>query len=245
MATSIARVYKGKDEELPVMAGYLSFSLERDLADFTAYSPKFSADYLATFKAQTQEAKELVSPATETIRLRAVTQSLHEAEDALVDPANRIAGYVKLAGSKFPLTMAQFGITYLRKRILARDAEGTMKGLRTVIGNIEANLAVLQEQGLSDALLQSLKDLLAAIEADNQAQYEIMSTRKQLVQNNLGLLNALYGAIMEICLVGKVLYKTNNLQKLQEYTYTELLKRVRLMLKKQETEEAAETSSAK
>ena len=242
--SSTARVFKGRDAELPVLANYLAFSLERDLADFQAYSPKFSAEYLAEFKAKTTEVAELLSPATETIRLRTVTNHLHQMQDSLIDSLNRLSGYLQLAKADLPLTVAQFGITALRKEIPTRDAEGTMKALRTVIANIESNLPTLQAQGLTDAFLQKLRDVLAAINADNQSQYEIMSMRKQLVQNNLGLLNALFNSIMEICLIGKVLYKATDQNKLTEYTYKELLKRVRLMLTKKTAEETNESVSS-
>jgi len=43
MAQNHARNYNCKDEELPVICRFAAFSLKRDIADFTAFSPKFNA----------------------------------------------------------------------------------------------------------------------------------------------------------------------------------------------------------
>jgi hypothetical protein len=45
------------------------------------------------------------------------------------------------------------------------------------------------------------------------------------------LLNELYEQIGEILLVGKILYKATNPAKLADYTFTELLKKVRQVVK--------------
>ncbi len=247
MGTDVSRNYKGKDEELPVMAGYVAFSLERDLADFQAFSPIFSSDYLTAFKAQAQRVNELVFPATETSRLRIATQRLYSTMDSLLDPLARISGYLTLAKKNLVSSPSQFGVVALRNKITARDAEGVLKTLRVLNDNIAYHQPILQPVGLSDDMIALLKNAVDSIHADNQEQYKIVSARRELVQGNVGILNELYASIMEICNVGKVLYKTSDPQKLQEYTYTELLKRVRLVLSTPKSAEAdpGQANSAK
>jgi len=70
-----------------------------------------------------------------------------------------------------------------------------------------------------------------SIAADNQKQYEIMSNRKAIVQNNLGLFNSLYEQLTEILRVGKILYKANDAAKAQEYNFTAMKKKVRAAAK--------------
>lgn len=229
METNVSRNYKGKDEELPVMAGYVAFSFERDLAEFQAYSPIFSAEYLANFKTRTQQVNELIFPATETTRLRAMTLRLYSTMDSLLDPLTRISGYLALARKSITSSPSQFGVVALRNKIKNRDSEGVLKSLRVINDNIALYLPNLQEVGLSDEMVALLKNAQQSISEDNLEQYKIVSARKELVQANLGLLNELYASIMELCSVGKILYKSSNPQKLQEYTYTELIKRVRLV----------------
>lgn len=230
MGTNVSRDYKAKDEELPVMAGYVAFSLERDLADFQAFSPIFSTDYLTGFRVQTQRVNELIFSATETSRLRIVTQRLYSTMDSLLDPLARISGYLTLAKKNLVSSPSQFGVVALRNKITARDAEGVLKTLRVMNDNIAYHKAILLSVGLSEEMIALLKNAHQSIDADNQEQYKIMSARRELVQANVGILNGLYASMMEICNVGKVLYKTSDPQKLQEYTYTELIKRVRLVI---------------
>ncbi|MBP1617640.1 MAG: hypothetical protein H6Q14_1467 [Bacteroidetes bacterium] len=247
MGTNVSRDYKAKDEELPVMAGYVAFSLERDLTDFQAFSPIFSTGYLTAFTTQTQQVNELIFPATETSRLRIVTQRLYSTMDSLLDPLVRISGYLTLAKKNLVSSPSQFGVVALRNKINARDAEGVLKTLRVLNDNIAYHKAILQPVGLNDDMIALFKNALDSIHVDNQEQYKIVSTRRELVQANVGVLNGLYASMMEICNVGKVLYKTSNPQKLQEYTYTELIKRVRLVLPtpKSATIGSGEDNSAK
>lgn len=65
------------------------------------------------------------------------------------------------------------------------------------------------------------------ISSGKQSQYEIVSNRAAIVLNNLGALNGLFDPLTEILTIGKILYKDNNAVRLQEYTFSELKKRVR------------------
>jgi hypothetical protein len=228
------RNYHCKDEELPVICEYASFSLKRDLSDFKSYSPKFNESYVTGFDAKIAIASELVNPRTETAELKAITLQLYTTMDGIIEPANRLEGYIKLAKNKLPVSVADFGIPVLRKKIYAKDAEGVIHNLRLVISNIEKYKEALTAEGLTEALTQQLENAIVSVNADNDKQYEILSGRKELVQSNLVIFNDLYGQLSEICDVGKILYKRNNPDKLQEYTFSYLLKKVRVVHKKQQ-----------
>ncbi len=60
-----------------------------------------------------------------------------------------------------------------------------------------------------------------------QQQYQIVSNRKTIVQNNLSTLNDLYDQLSEILKIGKILYKDTDPVKKQEYTFSKLKKKVR------------------
>jgi len=55
-----------------------------------------------------------------------------------------------------------------------------------------------------------------------------------LVLNNLVLLNGLYEQLTEICAIGKVLYKQTDRAKLNDYTFSYLMKQVRRVEKPEE-----------
>ena len=220
--------YKCKQEELPVIAGYLNFSLKRDLADFTAFSPKFNPAYLVAFEDKIKTATELLNPKVETTELKIITARLYSCIDSLIGSVNNLSTYIKMAGAGVPISAADFGLTLLRKKIQLKDAEGVLQGLRLVRTNIDHYKDVLMIQGLSEAAIAELDAAMTSIAADNQAQYEIKESRKELVQGNINFLDGLYADVIELCEVGKNLYRGKNPQKLAEYTFSDLLKNVRI-----------------
>ena len=225
------RVYNCKDEELPVISNFAVFSLKRDLADFTAFSPKFNKEYVSVFETKIASVNEVIMPKSETLDLKTITARLYTTMDGLIDPINRVTGYLKLAKSGLKISGADFGFTDLRKNINSKNAEGVIANLRTVNTNLTKNAAVLSEQGLTPELAARFTDASASIAADNQKQYEIMSRRANIVQNNIGLFNSLYEQLAEILTVGKVLYKATDAAKVQEYSFATLKKKVAIATK--------------
>jgi hypothetical protein len=233
MTTQNQRLYNCKDEELPVICNYTVFSFKRDLADFTSYSPKINAAYVTDFETKIASVSEVVMPRSETLDLKNITIRLYAAMDGLIDPINRVSGYLNLAQASLTVTAADFGLTLLRKNIYSKNAEGVLSSLRTVNNNLIRHATVLGAQGLTPELTSRFTDAITSIAADNQKQYEITSNRANIVQNNLGLFNNLYEQLMEILNVGKILYKTTDAVKTQEYTFNSLLKQVRIVSKQE------------
>ena len=128
-----------------------------------------------------------------------------------------------------------FGLSALRKSVNVKDVEGVLANLRVVQTNITAHKAALMEKGLSDELITGLNLAAQSLGADKQQQYEILINRKSIVQNNLGQLNSTFDQLAEILSVGKILYKTTDSAKLMEYTFTDLLKKVRQTTKSKTT----------
>jgi hypothetical protein len=114
--------------------------------------------------------------------------------------------------------------------------EGVLQNLRLVVSNIQRYRQILEAQGLTEGLVASLKTGVVSIEADNNLQYEILTKRIDSVRNNVNMLNDLYDQLKEICDVGKILYKKTAPEKVNEYTFTYLLKKVRQRSKKEPTQ---------
>jgi hypothetical protein len=222
------RSFNCKDGELPVMCGYVAFSLKRDAEEFNRYSPKFNAEYIADFETKTSAVSELLSPVLETAELKGITTRMYAVINGLLDPLNRVKGYLKLAKDTVPVSATDFGLTLLRKKVSTKDAKGILQGLQLVNANLQKYKEPLSAQGLTEELISVFTTSAGFIAADNQKPYEIVSRRKDLVRTNVGLLNDLYKQLSEIMEVGKILYKGNNIVKLKEYTFSELLKKVRI-----------------
>ena len=113
------------------------------------------------------------------------------------------------------------------KSIAARDAEAAIDCLHTVNANITKYKSQLTAMGLNEAMIADFADASKAIADDNQLQYTLLKTRKDIVQKNIGMLNSLYAQLTEILRVGKILYSDCNTVKAKQYTFAELKRNVR------------------
>jgi hypothetical protein len=221
--------YNSKNEELPVIGRYLHSNLKNDLPLFTAFSPRFGQDFLDEFDKQITDVENLVIPKGERTAVKEITARLHSNMKSLVEPLTLLEGYIKLA--KLPLNMTDFGITAARRKITSKDAEGVLQQLQLISTNIDKHKTVLTTQGLTPEIIEKLTDTRAKIAADNLLQYEMQEKNKMLVQTNQQTLNELYAKIMEICNFGKILFRGKDAVKLQGYTFSQLLKKVRVIAK--------------
>jgi hypothetical protein len=234
MSTTTPRNFNCKDEELPVVCGFLAISLNRDLNDFVAFSPQFQSSYVDDFKVKIDAVDELVQPKSETIELKMLNERIYATLDSLITPINYIEGYLNLAGKTVPITAADFGLTSLRKSARSRDVESVLKLLRAVEGNLAKYKTELEAKGLTEALVLKFAETGTLLADDRNKKYELVSKRMALVQNNLGMLNDLYDQLVEICKIGKILYKPTDKAKLNDYTFSYLMKQVRRVEKPEE-----------
>lgn len=243
MNTTVSRLYNCKDEELVPISRFILFSLKRDQADFLAYSSIFNPDYVTELEAKIAAVSDLLEPQSETLAKKLTTERLYTTFNGLMDPLNRLSGYLMLAQKSLNITPTAFGITDLRKSLNGKDAEGISKNIRLVLKNIATYKAALTLQGLTQELIDGLTAAMESIIADKQQQYEITINRKGIVQNNGATLNGLYEQLTDVTTIGKILYKTTDKVKLSEYTFSDLLKKVR-QVSKNETTKPVETISA-
>jgi len=230
MATSFVRLYNCRDEELPTICDLAAFSFTRDLADFTAYSPKFKNGYLENFLTTIANARDVIEPKSETLEHKASTARLHSAMVSLNDPIKRLGGYLNLAHEKLNISAAEFGLNHLRDSITDFDQEGASKSLHVVNSNIRKYKAALMEQGLTETMIELFISAASIFIKEKNSQYAILTNRKGIVQNNLTLFNNLYKQLLEILSTGKILYGKDP-AKLQEYTFNQLKKQVRITTK--------------
>ena len=226
MGTKNPRDYNYKDEELPILCKFRAFSLKRDLDEFAAFSPKFNEEYATGYESQITVVSDLVEPQSETTQRKLITNRLFATMAGLIDPINRVTGYIDLTADTLKVSATDFGLTQLRKGINAKDIENVIKSLHLVNASITKYKTELTAQGLSEELANKFVTPAVSIAADKEAQYEILTNRKAIVQNNVSVCNNLYSQLCEIMKVGKILYKATDPVKLQEYTFTDLKKRV-------------------
>ena len=234
MSTNASRNFNCKNEELPIICGFSAISLNRDLNDFSAYSPQFNSGYVEIYKANIDAAQELVQPKAETVQLKMLNEHIYTTLDSLLSVVNHVEGYLGLAQKTVPLTATDFGLTQLRKSCRSRDLENVLAQIRTVKGNMMKYQSELAAKGLSETLIGKFEETEAQLAENRNTKYKIVSNRMSLVQNNIGILNSLHDQLTEICKIGKILYKQTDKAKLNDYTFSYLMKQVRRVEKAEE-----------
>lgn len=229
-----------KYEEIAPIGRFISVSLKRDLVPFGEFSPRFTATYVTETESLITEVENLVSPESEMLAKKQISIRMAATATTLLDDANKTEAYLKLARPALNISGVAFGISALRSALNNYDYEGIAKELTVVLQNIERNKAALAEQGLNEAFRNKLESSQSNLKKDAQERYELESNRHQVVQGNIAKLNELYDRILEIGTTGKAIFR-NDPVKQAEYTFSELMRKVRRVTKKEE--EAASTAT--
>jgi len=211
--------------ELPTIAGYIIESYTRDQADFFAYSPTYNEIFLSNLKFDTEKLQSLINPSQITAELKTITARIYQNQIALRQPLDLIEGYINRA-SNLTINASDFGISSVRSANNKGNIEGVLCSLNYLLYNIKKNFAPLKAKGLKAALFNNLQSLYNQIHEDNLAQNLKVSERKALVQKNYEAMNLFWDSLVDICEIGKKLYKTSGTNKWQEYS---IRKRIALM----------------
>ena len=221
------RKYHCRNEELPVISGFVADCLNRDLADFSLFSPKYNETYVSNFRADIARVTELVMPREETLLKKLLTEQIYSQMNELADLLNRLQRYLEMAGKTIPLSATDFGILPCRKKVHNDEVEGALQLLKLVISNTTRYKAQLSDQGMTTEFEARLPELSASTSSLVQQRYEIVSKRAELVQDNQGQLNDLFDQMNLICKTGKTLYKHSNPAKTKDYTFRHLMRQIR------------------
>jgi hypothetical protein len=227
-------------EEIPVVASFVCISLRRDLADFARFSSKFNENYLNIFEEKIKIVNEVVSGKIYTQELVKITSDMRGAMSELRPMLNKVEGYVKMAGKNLTTTVSGFGISEVRKPLNRGNVEKTLKSLGDMFYNIEVNRSILSEQGFNAETENQLREIRDKISRLNQMQNQIISQRAIAVEDNATTFNALWEVVSETLIAGRSLYKGVDAARMKDYTITELKKRVKHIVKKEDDEEAEE-----
>ena len=221
------RQYSCKNEELLPISKFTLFSLKRDIADFSAFSTIFNEQYVTETESFITQVENVLEPKNETLALKLITQEIDQLLIQLQQILLTTEGYLKLLKKELKITPAAFGISGVRKSLNNGDVESILQGIKVLSANLQHHAAPFEQKGMPATIFQNLQELQTAIGEKKQKQFEIKTARAAIVQDNLTIFNTLYLRLTEIYNIGKVLYKTTNPAKYDEYTFTKLIKKVR------------------
>ncbi|WP_019946129.1 hypothetical protein [Hymenobacter aerophilus] len=214
-------------DELVPLARLLRASYVRDQADFQALLPDdYTAAFLTDYDQRLAAADALEATSVQIARRMVFTDRIHQVYQQLPQTLDYLAARVRRAT---PLTVPadRFGIEQARRARNHDDHPGLEAALKTLLQNIDANSAALAQKGQQPTDTQQLRDLYDSLVQETTAQGSQMSQQKAHTADNMTVLNALYAPMTHLFQDGKALYSRTDKPKYQDYTFAQLLKRVR------------------
>ena len=224
---SVKADFKCRIDELVPLARLLRVSYVRDQADFQELLPEdYTTAFLTDYDAHVAAADALEATSVQIAKRMVFTERIAELYKGLPRTLDFLAARVRRAT---PLTVPtdRFGLEQARRARNNDDHSGLEAALKTLLQNMEANKAALAAKGQKPADTQQLQDLYEALVKDTTSQGSQMSAQKGNTEENMTVLNALYAEMTHLFNDGKALYSRSDKAKAEDYTFRQLLKRVR------------------
>lgn len=215
-----------KKEVIPVIAGFVLESLDKDFADFANYSTVFTKEFIAGVRVK-QAACYTLTSATNVVKLQKVmTGKIIDQSGKLRLTLNKVEGYLKLARKDLDIAVKDFGLRSIRRSISVANLEGLILNVHNFIATVQRNEAALVAKGMKPELLTTLSEEVAEIETLNTNQNVKKNERSRVSVDNIKVYNDLWEDLNIILQAGRAIYRGVDNVKLKEYTMSYLLKRV-------------------
>jgi hypothetical protein len=226
------KLFQCKFEELPTIGEFAVGSARRDIADFSGFSPVFTPSALDEIEGKIAACKEKVRSWTVTRELKSTTEKLNAVTRGLRVKLNALEGYMKLASGELDISIADTGVSVVRRAIARGNTEGVIAGVTNMLVAVKRNIKTLEPKGLKSDLIDGIAATTQEINALNVRQNELESERNRLTEENIEMFNGLWKALSPVFETGRALYRGVNEAKLKDYTVAQLVKRVNAERKK-------------
>jgi|GEM_PF-1343696 len=214
-------------EELPFVASALRHTFERDKADFKSFFPKkFPDNILEILDGKITPVENVIKTEIPTREIKKVTGQILAESLGLRPELLLLEGYV-IDAVNLSCGVDDFGIRDVRNSLQSGDPELLVKSLGILNPNIEKNIDALKEQGFSDDSKSFFRQKQTTLDTLNKSQNDLMSDRAQVVAKNNEKFVDLWDMLALIMDHGKRIYRTNDPSKLPDYTYTQIIKKIR------------------
>lgn len=220
------RKFKCKNEQVPVLAGFMFYSFEKDKTAFIAYSPKFNDPFLSNANAQQKNCLELVRATDITRFIKKITSDIDTTVKEVKSMITYMEGHIKLSKNELDIRIDDIGIKAVRQGIRNSNVESICAEARAMIINVKRNNRPLRAAGMKDEDLDTLIALVEKLEQLNTTHNDTQNERSRTSDDGTKELNALWDTMHLIQDAARAIYKGKNEVKLAEYTITKLLKRV-------------------
>ena len=208
-----------KIEEYTPLADIILSNFNRDFAAINARYPKLNNIFKTSFTTKlvaikTQEKKFVI-----TQQQTALTKSLYDEADALVQELIFLKDYINDAGLDSTI------VTALIHDLRSHNIEGACEKTETLKQYIQANHAPIEEEGMALDFPNKLEDHKISLAKKNKDQKITMDSGVVLTGNNNSQYTSLYNDIITISDKAKKVFKNTPFE--DQYVISKILKSMR------------------
>ncbi len=213
-------------DELSPFGLFIYNSYVKNQAAFALFSIKYSVVYGDSVEVDRKAIDALINPVQLTSEMKVITQRIYANQVTVGSVIDYLEGYADRAKG---LTIASkdFGFSKVRTANNSGDIEAVVKNIRTVAKNAANNMTALVAEGYSAAKQTALIALADTLETDNAGQNSKLDDHHTLVTENHVAINAYWDKVVDLCDVGKIVYKEKTNEFRPQYVIETVLGRMR------------------
>ena len=215
-----------KLDELSPVSRFVLTSYYKNQLDFAGFSSKYTVAHGDSIELERKVIEALINPVQYTSELKVITQRIYSNQNSAATYIDFLEGYAERAKG-LTISSKDFGFGDVRTSNNSGDIEGVVRNIRTVAKNAANNMAALVTEGYSAAKQTALTDLADMLETDNAGQNSKIDDRHKLVSENHVAINNFWDKIVDLCDVGKRLYKAKTNENRPQYVMRTVLGRMR------------------
>ena len=203
----IVRIYFMSDASMLEKARYIYNCLVHDLADFTAFAPKFVQTFVDNFMLKIEAAEDAPQDNQIIDILAQKTDAVNQAMEDCRKLFNKMRYFLEEAFKSNTSLLNEIGYNdYGAARNSQKEMIRFMKVLVTACNKYASELiAVGFDQNQIDSIQATLDKLVTA--NDDQEYYK--GERQAITQQRIEKMNAVWEIVLDVCKAGKIIYADN------------------------------------
>jgi hypothetical protein len=206
-------------EEYVPLADIILSNYNRDFVAITARYPKLNDAFKTAFKTKLEAIKAQEKSIVIKEQKAAITASLYQESDALIEELLFVKDYIHDAGLNNNI------VTKLIHDLRSHNIEGACDKIETLKQFIVANQAPIVEEGMAPEFPHKLEDHKASLAQKNKDQKITADSGVVLTGNNNSNYTDLYNDIVKISDKGKRVFKNTLFE--DQYIISKILKSMR------------------
>ncbi len=203
----ITKNYNKTDEKMHEEANVKLNALKTDIAEFAAFDPKFTNEYVDIFTTKINSAQNAVTDNVLIDQLAGKTLAVETKMDSCRTKYRSVKYFVETAFKNNRAVQNEFGFNDYKE---ARSSQTKMISFIKQLGiSAKRHQAELISAGMTEESINEIETLGNELDLANEHQEDFKKERTVLTQSRVILNNEVYDMVKEIARAGKIIFANN------------------------------------